>query len=320
MPPPGGLNELEQDTIKEIGNISLGSSATILSQLIGRRVIISTPQLSHRTAEEINNSLPAPCVLVEVDYVKGLTGRTMLIIDPPDALVIAQLMLMEEPNPEGDITETHLSALSESMNQMMGAAATALSEMFQRGINISSPKVDYMLVQDALGEEKFLPAVGGFIQVAFRIEVTGLIDSRLLQIMPLDFARNLVDYLLGEYREAAPEANTDTAAVLKEILPLMPDVSNPDGSAVIRSMRKEPPAEDELHFLRNVMLEVKGIVGRVKIPLKQVLGLGIGSIVELDSPIGGDVEILVNGKKVACGDIVAVGNQYGLKIKKILKS
>ncbi len=317
-----GFTELEQDAIKEIGNISLGASATILSQLIGKRVLITTPVFSLKAAEEINSCFGAPCVLVEVEYIEGLKGKNMLIIEPRDAVIIGQLMMMEEPNPDSGITELHLSAVSEAMNQMMGMAATAMSDVFQRLINISSPKVNYMLINDALAEERIPGASGGFVQVAFRIEVEGLIDSQLLQIIPVEFARSMASFLLGKYLEAEPAPEPEESPVRMDSgqpLPVEP-LADETFPAFITNQTKNESARAESLFLDNILLEVSGIIGRVRVPLKKVMELGVGSVCELDAKVGDDVEVLVNGKKLASADIVAVGNQYGLRIKKIIKS
>ncbi len=285
--PLENFNILEQDTIKEIGNISLGSSATILSQLTNHRVSITAPTLSHKTTEEINKSFTTPCVSVEVEYIEGIIGSNLLIIDTKDAAIIGQLMMMEEPKPEKDITEIHLSALSEAMNQMMGAAATAMSDMLNRMINISPPRVEYKRINEAMSDKDILKGDGGFIQVAFKIEVAGLIDSQLLQLIPVDFARQMVAFVIDRYSDN-----------------------------IAHSYSKD----NDLNAVKNILLEVKGIVGRVKMPLKQVLQLGVGSVVELDAGVGEDVDILINGKPVAHAQIVAVGGQYGLKLTRISKN
>ncbi len=285
--PLENFNLLEQDTIKEIGNISLGSSATILSQLTNRRVSITTPTLSYKTIEEINNNFTTPCLSVEVEYIEGIIGSNLLIIDTKDAAIIGQLMMMEEPKPEEDITEIHLSALSEAMNQMMGAAATVMSDMLNRLINISPPRVEYKRINEAISNEDILKGDCGFIQVAFKIEVAGLIDSQLLQLIPVDFARQMVDFLIGRYSDN-----------------------------IAHSYSKD----NGLNPIKNILLEVKGIVSRVKMPLKQVLQLGVGSVVELGAGVGEDVDILINGKTVAHAQIVAVGGQYGLKLTSISKN
>lgn len=322
------FNELEQDALKEIGNISLGSAATILSQLTSRRVTITTPSISYNSVEEINDRCQAPCVLVEVEYVEGILGNNLLIVDTRDAVIIGQLMMMEQPDPEAEINDIHLSALSEAMNMMMGAAATALSDIFQKLINISTPKVAYKKVNEKINEHTFLNGVQGFIQVAFRIEVEDLIDSELLQLIPLDFSREMVDFLIAKMG-GAPEVPVE--------LPELPELPPPEEQlitgpeAVVDSIEPvagalqpdcsevtEDVLDDEFALVKNIQLEVKCVAGRVRMPLEKLLRLGVGSVVELDSQVGQDVEVLINGKPVMYGEIVAVGNHFGLRLTKPL--
>ncbi len=320
--PLDDFDEMEQDTLKEVGNISLGSSATTLSQLTSKRVSITTPTLSYVTVDEINRRFKAPCILVDVEYIEGLIGSNLLIMDTKDAVIIGQLMMMEEPNSALEMNEIHLSAVSEAMNMMMGAAATSMSDMFQRMINISSPKVEYKKMDD-LKKEKILKGDGGFIQVAFKVQVEDLIDSELLQLMPLDFARQAVDFLLkGAADEGIPASDPEVASIPEETL-----LHAGGGKAAVSFPRLDekegniPGLEaDELNLVKNISLEVKGVVGRIKMPLEKVLQLGKGSIVELDAHVGDEVEILINGKSVAAAEIVAIDNQYGLKLTKILKT
>ena len=318
--PLDDFSEMEKDTLKEIGNISLGSSATTLSQLIMRQVNITTPVISYKTVAEINASFKAPCLLVKVEYVEGITGNNLLIIAKEDAVVIGQLMMMEEPSSDEEITEIHISAVSEAMNQMMGASATAMSDMFDRMINISSPQVEYRKISETMEKDDFLQSVDGFIQIAFKIEVQGLINSELIQLMPIDFAHQTANFLLSEFEEET-SSTVDAKQDLSEFIEQEPliDFSNIDGLATEKLKNFEQMADDELTLIKNISLEVKGVVGRIKMPLEKILKLDRGSVIELDSGAGNDVEILINGKKIAYGEIVAVGDQYGLRLCKIFR-
>lgn len=306
------FDQLEQDTLKEIGNIAMGSSATTLSQLTSHRVNITAPSLSFLTAEEINSCFTVPSVLVEVEYVEGITGKNLLVIDQRDAVIIGQLMMMEEPNPDEEISEIHLSAVGEAMNQMIGSAATAMSDIFHRMINISSPKVRH--IQASEEEQEKVVMGEGMLQISFRIEVAGLIDSRLLQFMPVDFARQVVDYLLKGYREE--EETSEVPGTEENALPAAPVVQE---APVTSSTVSDTISSEDIDFVSNIVLDLQGVVGRVRMPLEKVLKLGIGSVVELDKEVGEDVEILINGKLVASAEIVAVGGQYGLRLTRVFK-
>lgn len=213
------LEPMESDTIAEIGNISMGAAATALSTLLDRRVNITTPQVSMTTARETRLKLHTPCVVINVRYISGLAGNNILIISERDAGLIANLMMGDPdlPIPE-KLEELYLSAVSEAMNQMMGSTATAMSDMFQRTIDISPPEVEYKDFSsddsDVDGHLENKPLV----RVSFRLHVEDLIDSELLQLLPVDFARQMVKELIAPLVETSAPAAKESSGHQKEKL------------------------------------------------------------------------------------------------------
>lgn len=127
------ISDMEKDALGEIGNISMGSAATTLSVLLGRRVSITTPRVSVDTLGAIKNHYPLPYLIVQVGYTQGISGDNILAIQEQDALIIADLMMGGEgTNPPTELNELYMSAVGECMNQMMGAVATSLSTMFSK--------------------------------------------------------------------------------------------------------------------------------------------------------------------------------------------
>ncbi len=192
------LSALQKDALAEVGNISLGSSATALSKILNRRVQITTPHVTLTTMGEVRANYPTPCLVVTVNYIEGLAGHNILILSEDDALAIVGLMLgMEPPERPPELGELEISGISEAMNQMMGATATSMSDMFHRLIDISPPLVE----RKNLHTEKFdlaeMEDHTPVVQIAFRIEVEDLLDSKLLQLVPLDFAREISGQLLA---------------------------------------------------------------------------------------------------------------------------
>ena len=136
------LTDMEKDALGEIGNISMGSAATTLSVLLGHKVSITTPSVSVATMGIIQQQYPMPYLIVEVGYTIGIEGNNVLAIQAQDAAIIADLMMGGDgTNPDTEINEIAMSAVGESMNQMMGTVATSLSTMFNKKIDISPPKV-----------------------------------------------------------------------------------------------------------------------------------------------------------------------------------
>lgn len=194
----GVLTDTEKDALGEIGNISMGSAATTLSVLLGHKVSITTPNVAVATMSIIKEHYPLPYLIVEVGYTTGIDGNNVLAIQAHDAAIIADLMMGGDgTNPDANIGEIAMSAVGEAMNQMMGTVATSLSTMFNKKIDISPPKVNLI---DLGTEEKVTEIVGQdepVVRVSFRMEVDGLIDSEIMQILPVHVAKEMVESLMG---------------------------------------------------------------------------------------------------------------------------
>ena len=224
------LSSMEKDALGEIGNISMGSAATTLSVLLGHKVNITTPTVSVDTMSTIQNQYPMPYLVVEVGYVIGINGNNILAIQASDASIIADLMMGGDGlNPQEELTDIHMSAVGEAMNQMMGTVATSLSTMFNKKIDISPPKVNLI---DLGAEDKITDLVNNdepVVKTSFRMEVDGLIDSEIMQILPLDVAKEMVSFLMGggaeaEVQEApAPASEPAPAPVAPEPAPVAPE-------------------------------------------------------------------------------------------------
>ncbi|WP_146809380.1 flagellar motor switch phosphatase FliY, partial [Aneurinibacillus danicus] len=191
------LSPLEQDALGEIGNITFGSAATALSSLLGQVTDITTPKVGIVRREEVQNEFPHPYVAVHVEYTEGFQGINLLVIRADDAQIIADLMMGGDGTaPPQELSEIHLSAVQEAMNQMMGSAATSMSTIFNKLVNISPPGIDMMDLQQGKGMEN-IPEDDILVKISFRLKVGSLIDSNIMQLIPVPFARSLVATLLG---------------------------------------------------------------------------------------------------------------------------
>lgn len=215
------LTDMEKDALGEIGNISMGSAATTLSVLLGHKVNITTPSVSVATMGIIQEQYPMPYLIVEVGYTIGIEGNNVLAIQAQDAAIIADLMMGGDgTNPDTEINEIAMSAVGESMNQMMGTVATSLSTMFNKKIDISPPKVNLI---DFGSEDKVTELVGRdepVVRTSFRMEVDGLIDSEIMQILPVPVAKEMVEALTGgTSNEPAEAAAPPTPAPQAQMAP-----------------------------------------------------------------------------------------------------
>lgn len=329
----GGLLEQQKDVLAEVGNISLGAAATVLSQLVNRGVQITTPKVSLKTMKEIRDHYPVPCLVARVFYLEGLDGDNVLVIKKEDALTVVGLMMgMEPPEKPHEMGDLELSAISEAMNQMMGATATAMSDFFDRRIDISHPELVYRDLNvegvdlDEVKDDTIL------VQIAFRIEIDGLVDSEILQIIPLSFARDMSDSLLACF--SAEKIEEKAATVLEDESEREMEEEGEEkkeaytweeGRQIIASAEKmssELPGDDyaKLELIKDIPVEVWAILGKNRIPLKQAFSLHSGEIVDLDRYVGEPVDLFANERLVAKGEVVLVNGYFGVKITSIAYS
>lgn len=337
------LTSIEEDTIGEIGNISFGSSATTLSTLLGQKVEITTPKVSIVSRSEIDATFNFEHVCVSVQYVDGFSGDNLFVIKTKDAAVIADIMLGGTgENPESELNEIHLSAVQEAMNQMMGTAATSMSTVFEKKIDISPPKIETKTM-DELEKTDSLGDTESLVKVAFQLKVGDLVDSKIMQVIPLPFAKEMANELLEMSQAKQEVSETKTVVDKKEPVKIEEQpmrqmekkvqqstqfIGQPvytENAQVEKAVLSEFPnvqleqqEQRNLDMLLDIPLRVTVELGRTKRTVKDILGLTSGSIVELDKLAGEPVDILVNEKLIAKGEVVVIDENFGVRITDIM--
>ncbi|SFM30007.1 flagellar motor switch phosphatase FliY [Salibacterium qingdaonense] len=345
------LSSVEQDALGEIGNISFGSSATALSQLLNQKVDITTPVVSVVQREKLDEQFPRPNVAVHVRYTEGFEGTNLLVIKTRDASIIADLMLGGDgTNPAEEMEEMHISAVQEAMNQMMGSASTSMSTVFNKRVDITPPGIDMMDLKNEEGASN-VPDADTLAKISFRLIIGDLIDSSIMQLVSVPFAKDMVDNLMNQSEpedEKAPEPEAGTQAQPK------PEASSPQPSAAAEQQNSAGPerqsstgdqerfvggpsgnvqaaqfssfdtpslSESEsknLDMLMDIPLEVTVELGRTQRTIKDILEFSQGSIIELDKLAGEPVDILVNQKLVAKGEVVVIDENFGVRVTDIV--
>ncbi|MCY9673518.1 MULTISPECIES: flagellar motor switch phosphatase FliY [Bacillus] len=334
------LSAMEQDAIGEIGNISFGSSATALSTLLNQKVEITTPTVTVIQKSMLNEEFPHPYVAIEVNYTEGFSASNLLVVQQTDAAVIADLMMGGDgTNADPSLSEIHLSAVQEAMNQMMGSAATSMSTVFNKKIDISPPRVELLDVKEGEGTDR-IPAEEMLVKVSFRLKIGELIDSNIMQLYPITFAKDLIAELTDPAQEEEPVQEAQVAT--PEPQPAAPQAqSAPAQQAAPAKRQAKPkpaapvnvaPVEFEafsepqhttsqlgnLDMLMDIPLSITVELGRTQRSVKEVLELSAGSIIELDKLAGEPVDILVNKRIVAKGEVVVIDENFGVRVTDIL--
>ncbi|SFP07785.1 flagellar motor switch phosphatase FliY [Salibacterium halotolerans] len=345
------LSAVEQDALGEIGNISFGSSATALSQLLNQKVEITTPVVSIVERRRLDEQFPRPNVAVHVRYTEGFEGTNLLVIKTTDAAIIADLMLGGDgTNPAEDMEEMHISAVQEAMNQMMGSASTSMSTIFNKRVDITPPGIDMMDLKNEEGAGN-VPDADTLTKISFRLIIGDLIDSSIMQLVSVPFAKDMVDNLMNQPepegdKAPQPEEEPQTPTPPQEPAPQssqaseqkMPSggqqqkpsggqerfVGGPSGNvqaAQFSTFETPSLSENEsknLNMLMDIPLEVTVELGRTQRSIKDILEFSQGSIIELDKLAGEPVDILVNQKLVAKGEVVVIDENFGVRVTDIV--
>ena len=346
------LSPMEIDAIGEILNISLGSSATSVSQLLGEQVNITTPEVKLMKTKDFDIDLYEPAIGVEINYVQGLSGSNVLILKQDDVKVIVGLLLQTDfSDKEFVLDEMNIGAICEVMNQMMGAAATALSQFLNRPVNISPPSSFPVASGDEF-REKYLKNTGNFVAVYFDLTIGDRVKSKFINLMKVDLAKELVanfglqdpdgEQPAAPVPPAAPAAE-QPAAPVPPAAPAAPAAIQPAvqpsyyapapapaanysvANAVYPSFDKTKSSltKDEssnLNMIMSVPLQITVEIGRTTKKIKEILDFSSGTIVELNRQAGSQVDVFVNGKAIAKGNVVVVDDNYGVRITEVMNS
>lgn len=363
-----GLSTQEIDALGEIGNISMGTSATTLFTLLSQKVTITTPNVSLTTWGDLSKSYSSQYVAVKVEYTDGLIGSNLLILKQDDVKIITDLMMGGEGAiVDGELTDLHLSAISEAMNQMIGSSATSMSSMFSKRIDISPPKAFVVSFGngDPYGEFEMEDVL---VKIAFKMVVGNLIDSEIMQLLPMKFAKELVSSLLDSEKAksvsqkempAAPQPQAQPAMqqpmmqqpvmqqpvmqqpVMQQPVMQQPMMQQPmqgygyDMSYQDMQRPRNPVSVQPVQFqafdeglsaaekknislIMDLPLQVTVELGRTQKLIRDILEFGSGSIIELDKLAGEPVDILVNGKAIAKGEVVVIDESFGVRITDII--
>ncbi len=349
------LSDAEKDAIGEVANISMGTAATTLFSLVNRKVEISTPVVSFATWEDIVAAYEKPCVFIKIAYTVGLDGSNILVLKENDVKVITDLMMGGDgTNTDGELGELHLSAISEAMNQMMGSAATSLSSMLNKMIDISPPEADVIDLTETVDEkaiDSFL--AGQFVKISFRMEIGDLVDSQIMQLYPFSFAREMCSSIsknmeMDVNANAMVENNSNTASAAPQPTAAprqeQPMTAQQMGQPMMgqQTMSQQPvmsqpvnvqPAQfqaftqgmspalqsENIDLIMDVPLDVTVELGRTSKSIQEILDFTPGTIIELNKIAGEPIDILVNGKYVAKGEVVVIEENFGVRIAEIIK-
>ncbi|QEY34333.1 flagellar motor switch phosphatase FliY [Caproiciproducens galactitolivorans] len=353
------FSAMDIDAIGEILNISLGSSATSVSEMLEQRVNITTPRVEVMPSKDVHFESMEPAIAVEINYVSGLDGKNILILKESDVKVIVGLLLHTDySEQEFVMDEMSIGAICEVMNMMMGASATALSQFLNMAINISPP-TSFPINDSEQFKSKYFETEENVVTVHFNLMIGDMVNSEFISLMKADLAKELIrSFNFGAPAAAEqpaeepvppkpqpapskpqpapskpqPVQQQKPAPVASKPAPVVEAVSSyeqPQNYNVGHVAYQSFDAEDtvltndqnnNLNMIMSVPLQITVEIGRTQKPIKDILDFTSGTIIELDKQAGSQVDVFVNGKRIAKGDVVVVDDFYGVRITEVLSN
>lgn len=341
----------KQDIIGEVGNISMSQAATTLSSILNHRVTITTPHVTKVYFKDLIAGITTPKVAMTVAFKEGLVGTNLMLLKVKDAIIIADLMMGGKGEPKSDqFTEIELSAVSEAMNQMIGSAATAMATMINRKVDILPPDVKVWkepqnITYDNIDNDQQI------YKISFSLDVEGSIHSEIMQIFTEDMVEDIVSSMMADKAEVVKRDQSQTPAkpieqasqstqaasnsvtqnnssnsksnkaIIKE---QTADTSNQQANVDISKPEfqtlKEEKVEkgDNLDLILDVPLNLSVVLGRTEKTVRDILSFNSGSVIELDRLTDEPLDILLNGKLIATGEVVVINENFGIRITNIV--
>ena len=409
------ISMMEQDAIGEVLNISMGSSATAVSSLLDRQVNISTPSVSVREFHTLDYSAMEPALIVKIEYVEGISGNNVMVFRQRDIQIILNLLMGNDDPPSDDFEfdELSMSAACEVMNQMMGAAATALSEFLNRVVKISTPTASVVTSEDSYRDAIGVQEGDEIVAVSFHIDIQDVMNSDFVSILTCSLAKEIVEQIMGNNQESLenihapaqppaavaaqeqsatspqsamqpPAAAAAPQPPVTQAAPPQPAMQQPAPAAMDMTAQQQamqqvgmqpaygmppygqmpygypmypmppypqqaygmqepqpatqkpinvqntqfpqftvqqtdsPTSNANMDLLMGVSLDVSVEIGQTKRKIKDIIDFGQGTVIELNKQAGAPVDIVVNGRLLARGDVVVIDDNFGVRITEIV--
>ena len=377
------LSEMEKDAIGEVANISMGSAATALYGLLNKKVEITTPRVEVKKLKDLVDDYERPCVVVDVKYTEGLKGSNQLILESKDASIITDLMMGGDGTaPPEELSEMHISAVGEAMNQMMGSASTSMSDFFEGDkVNISPPEAELLDMDKSAIDIEGVEDDEAVANIIFDLHIGDLVDSQIVQVMSIEFAKKLASGLLNPGGSESEE-DTSTEEESSNSQPQQQQATQQQQQATQQQAAAQPTQQQQvgqatqqqaaaqtnqqqtaargqqqqaqrnqgagpgvqqenvevkdveleelggtgkasakdISLINDISLELTVRLGKTEMPIKDILDLAPGSVIELDRLAGEAVDLLANGKIIARGEVVVIDENFGFRVTDIISS
>lgn len=316
------FSQFEKEVLIEILSVSYGSASGALSKLLSEQVSVLGPELSIKQRDELINDIGSPSFVALGNYTGKWNSIQFLFIPKENIEKIAQMMQLNLENGEGEIL---FQVVQKVADEMTTAASMSMSAVVEATISHSLTGMDIM----ASSVEDF--AIGNFTEEEWFVHATFQLQADGQESEPLDFTICIPVRTAKHLAEVITNPIDDTNTEV-EIPSMSPNNSNSHSANSAGGATKIQPVQfssfdespslhsepNNIDLLLDIPLQVTVELGRTKKMVKEILEVSPGSIIELDKLAGEPVNILVNNKLIAVGEVVVIDDNFGVRVTDIL--
>lgn len=308
----GVLSPVERDSLADSLNRAMTVAAPSLSAYLGKNIRISNAIVEVKPHEMLRTEFAKQYVQVSMGFSGSLSGRNLILFSIGDAGMISSLMMGDESGtPPLELSEAHQSTIQEFVSQMLSSTATQLTEKLGRPVGTTAP---VLALVNSPADLRFPPG-GDLVKITYNINIEGLVNSKFYHVMEAAMASDIArgaQHLMSPGQQQA-------------VQPQQPMGPPPMGQVGISPVKFPPLGEGipsgvggNIHLLMDVPMTLTVELGRTRQLVRDILGLGEGSIIELDKLAGEPVDLLVNGKLIAKGEVVVIDENFGVRVTDIV--
>ena len=327
-PSATGISELDKTSLTKILDIESEAFSATMSTIISKNVVFSNPVVTEKSAEDVRAQFVDDFVNTRLDFNNGVIGDNLFIMKKTDAFIIANAMMNQgDGEAPAEFDELYQSAFTEAMSQMNGASITNITNLYNKNIRVAPPKAGVITG----GNNLLLPDSDSLVEVAFTLSIEGSEPSVFYQIMSMSLAKDFIALVSGS-GPAMSFQKQDVASSSMGVspgggMPQQPmgapvqttaSIQQPNLPNLADQLGIQPEQAANINLLLDVPMQLTVELGRTRMLIKDILGLGEGSILELDKLAGEPVDVLVNNKLIAKGEVVVIDENFGVRITDII--
>ncbi len=304
----------EMSLLADVFNAAIQAQSSILSTISGIGVAYSNLKASLKDPNVVRGELHGQMIQIKTDYQGAVSGENIFLLPAKDALKIAELFA-NQPNME--LNDYAMNILSEAFNQINGAALNAISSKFNKSITSSIPTID---VVDDASNVKF-PSGSQVIDLHYNLNPEGHQPISVYQVMSVPAGKSFIQIGKSSGATGGGVSTSGGGYQTEGTAQQQQRRANIQVRPVqFQNLEQEFAAQGSgnISLLLDIYMQLTVELGRTRMQIKEILGLGEGSIIELEKLAGEPVDLLVNGKLIAKGEVVVIDENFGVRVTEIV--